>query len=564
MSSLPNEMNVFRAKTCWVKFRKEATFALYTPFIVSLASGNLNSETFKQCIAQSIHFLKPFAQAFKLAERYAEDDDAKHGINELRKTALKKLNMHDYFVEEWDSDVDKDTPPNPATSKCTDFLLATASGKIDGMKAILSTPFEKTRLSGYILGAMTSCIRLYAYIGKELQGVVDHESYHRYRKFKNYSSGSFQDFSVQAEDLLDMLSVSFTLDELDIVERLYSRGIKHEINFFLAQPLTQKVVVPLSGEHNRDKRQLMIFSDFDLTCTFADSSAVLAELAILTARKSDQSQTENQIASHSDNLKKLWKLISEKYTDGYNQCIKNMLATEKAEKLNYEGLRKALEQLSDFEKEANFRVSKCRVLKGLKLENIQRAGELWTLQDGCLNFFQTIKNKENLNADVYMLSYCWCGYLIRSVLSKGGLNDLKVDANELEFEASLSTGVIVEKMQSPFDKVQAFGKILESCREGNDKKKPLTVYIGHALGDLLCLLEADVGIVVGSSPGLRSVGEHFGVRFIPLFNGVIDKQKEFGEVEEADTSSSSTWKGLSGILYTVSTWAEIHAFVIGS
>nr|GME12948.1 probable aminopyrimidine aminohydrolase, mitochondrial [Ipomoea batatas] len=366
--------------------------------------------------------------------------------------------------------------------------------------------------------------------------------------------------------MLDMLSVSFTLDELGIVERLYSRGIKHEINFFLAQPLTQKVVVPLSGEHNRDKRQLMIFSDFDLTCTFADSSAVLAELAILTARKSDQSQTENQIASHSDNLKKLWKLISEKYTDGYNQCIKNMLATEKvaAEKLNYEGLRKALEQLSDFEKEANFRVSKCRVLKGLKLENIQRAGELWTLQDGCLNFFQTIKNKENLNAYVYMLSYCWCGYLIRSVLSKGGLNDLKVDANELEFEASLSTGVIVEKMQSPFDKVQAFGKILESCGEGNDKKKPLTVYIGHALGDLLCLLEADVGIVVGSSPGLRSVGEHFGVRFIPLFNGVIDKQKECGEVEEADTSSSSTWKALSGILYTASTWAEIHAFVIGS
>lgn len=36
---------------------------------------------------------------FELAEGYAEDDDAKHGINELRKTTLNKLNMHDSFVQ---------------------------------------------------------------------------------------------------------------------------------------------------------------------------------------------------------------------------------------------------------------------------------------------------------------------------------------------------------------------------------------------------------------------------------------------------------------------------------
>lgn len=130
-------------------------------------------------------------------------------------------------------------------------------------------------------------------------------------------------------------------------------------------------------------------------------------------------------------------------------------------------------------------------------------------------------------------------------------------ANEFKFEESLCTGEIVKKVESPIDKVEAFGKILESC--GNDKKK-LTVYIGDSVGDLLCLLEADVGIVVGSSPSLRRVGNHFGVRFIPLFRGVVEKQKEY--IEGGDTSS--TWKGLSGILYTASSWAEIHAFVIGS
>nr|GMC70797.1 probable aminopyrimidine aminohydrolase, mitochondrial [Ipomoea batatas] len=546
------------AKKCWNKFREEATFALYTPFIVRLASGTLEVKTFGHCVSQGVYFVKPFDQALELAEANAEDDDAKLRIRELRKTTLDKLNLHhDSLAQEWGPEVVKDTTQNRATTKCTEFLLATATGKH-------ATPCEKTKLSAYTLGAVTSCIRLYAYIGKELQGLIDGKSNHRYKKWiENYSSDSFQEFSLQTEDLLDKLSVSLTGEELGIIEKLYSQGIKHEIDFFLAQPLIQKAVVPLSGEHNLEDRRLMIFSDFDLTCTLVDSSAILAELAILTAPKSDQIRTENQIARMtSSDLRNSWEVLSKKYTDGYEQCIENMLATEKAEKFNYEGLQEALEQLSDFEKEANLRVIESGVLKGLNLEDIKRAGGHLILQNGCMNFFQTVIKKESLNADVHVLSYCWCGDLIRSAFSSGGLNDeLKVHANELEFEESFCTGEIVKKVESPIDKHQAFGKIIvERC--ASDKKIPLTVYIGDSVGDLLCLLEADVGIVIGSSSSLRRVGTHFGVRFIPLFRGVVDKQKESDEVKGAD--SSSPWKRLSGILYTASSWAEIHAFVIGS
>lgn len=77
------------------------------------------------------------------------------------------------------------------------------------------------------------------------------------------------------------------------------------------------------------------------------------------------------------------------------------------------------------------------------------------------------------------------------------------------------------------------------------------------MGDLLCLLEADIGIVIGSSSSLRQVGTQFGVSFVPLFPGLIEKQKKYIE------KGSSSWKGLSGILYTVSSWAEIHAFILG-
>ena len=130
---------------------------------------------------------------------------------------------------------------------------------------------------------------------------------------------------------------------------------------------------------------------------------------------------------------------------------------------------------------------------------------------------------------------------------------LNIHANELIFEESISTGEIVNKVESPMDKAQAFNDILKNY---SDDRKNLTVYIGDSVGDLLCLLQADIGIVVGSSGSLRSVGSQFGVSFVPLFPGLVRKQKE-------SDGESPNWKGLSGILYTVSSWSEIHAYILG-
>lgn len=80
--------------------------------------------------------------------------------------------------------------------KYTDFLLATASGKVEGVKGPgkLATPFEKTKVAAYTLGAMTPCMSLYAYLGKEFEALLDlHEGSHPYRKWiENYSSEGFQ------------------------------------------------------------------------------------------------------------------------------------------------------------------------------------------------------------------------------------------------------------------------------------------------------------------------------------------------------------------------------------
>ena len=126
------------------------------------------------------------------------------------------------------------------------------------------------------------------------------------------------------------MSVSLTGEELDVIEKLYKQAMKLETEFFLAQPLTQKTVAPLWKDLNPEESRLILFSDFDLTCTIVDSSAILAEIAIVTAPRSDQDPSENQIARMlSVDLRNTWGALSKQYTEEYEQCIENVLATDK-------------------------------------------------------------------------------------------------------------------------------------------------------------------------------------------------------------------------------------------
>lgn len=130
--------------------------------------------------------------------------------------------------------------------------------------------------------------------------------------------------------MLDKLSVSLTGEELDIIEKLYHQAMKLEVEFFCAQPLTQPTVVPLIKGHNPAGDRLIIFSDFDLTCSIVDSSAILAEIAIVTAPKSDQNQPENQLGRMSSGeLRNTWGLLSKQYTEEYEQCIESFMPSEK-------------------------------------------------------------------------------------------------------------------------------------------------------------------------------------------------------------------------------------------
>ena len=112
--------------------------------------------------------------------------------------------------------------------------------------------------------------------------------------------------------------------------------MKLETEFFLGQPLTQKTVAPLLKHLNPKESRLVLFSDFDLTCTIVDSSAILAEIAIVTAQWLDQDHSENQNTCISSvDLRSTWGDLSKQYTEEYEQCIEDVLATDAGSSISY-------------------------------------------------------------------------------------------------------------------------------------------------------------------------------------------------------------------------------------
>lgn len=99
-------------------------------------------------------------------------------------------------MQEWGFELTEEGGMDVAAVKYTDFLLATASGKIEGEKVPgkIATPFEWTKVAAYTLAAMAPCLRLYTFICQEINGLLNpDDNTHVYKKWINhYSSPDFE------------------------------------------------------------------------------------------------------------------------------------------------------------------------------------------------------------------------------------------------------------------------------------------------------------------------------------------------------------------------------------
>jgi len=405
---------------------------------------------------------------------------------------------------------------------------------------------------------MIPCSRLYTFLGQEIVKALDNDiSDHPYKQWiETYSSEDSEASALQTEKLLDNLAKSLTGEDFEVLGRLYCHALKLEREFFSAQPLYQRTLVPLLKLSNSANCRYTLVSDFELSCTVLDSSAVLSEMAILTTLKAERNGAENfNNCKSSVDLRNTWDAIFIQYPEEYEKYLGKILPPEQVATFDYESIYKSLELLSQFEIEANSKLVESAVLQDLNIDDINNAREHIAFQDGCIDFFEHILRKlDNSNVDMHILSVCSSEDIIRAAFLSSGLDGLHIHSNKLTSVESIPTSAIDRCVEIPVDKLKIFEDIWSSAN-ANDMVH-ISIYIGSSLGDLLCLLQADIGIVIGTSSTLRRVGKHFGVSFVPLFAGLLKQEREYAE-------SSSCWTGQSGIIYTVSSWSEIHAFLLG-
>ena len=127
-----------------------------------------------------------------------------------------ELKLHAAYAAELKIDLSQ-VQPHPVCRAYTDFLLATAwRGSL-----------------GEVLAAMTPCMRLYAFLGKELllqiggEGKVKKHPYERW--ITTYSGPDMQEPADHIESLLDRFST-----DTPAVQQAYRYGMQCEVGFFSA------------------------------------------------------------------------------------------------------------------------------------------------------------------------------------------------------------------------------------------------------------------------------------------------------------------------------------------
>ena len=213
-------------ESLWEQNQDLARASLEHPFVEALRDGTLAPAVFRGYIAQDAFFLEAFARAYALALARSRGSEPIGLFHVLIGGVRDELKLHAAYAAELEIDLPH-VQANPACRAYTDFLLACAWH----------------RSLGEVLAAMTPCMRLYAFLGKELllriggEGRVKVHPYGRW--ITAYSGPGMQDLASQMDSLLDRFS-----KDTPAVREAYRYAMQCEVDFFSA---ALEIPVPVSG-----------------------------------------------------------------------------------------------------------------------------------------------------------------------------------------------------------------------------------------------------------------------------------------------------------------------------
>jgi thiaminase/transcriptional activator TenA len=191
----------------WSANSELAAQALAHPFVSRLGDGSLERHRFAAFIAQDAFFLDAFARAYALALVRAPDTSSVLTLADLISGVRDELGLHAAYAASLGIDL-ATVAPAPATTAYTNFLLAVAATSSDGL----------------VYAAMTPCMRLYAYLGSQLNP-DDAGPYADW--VRTYATPEFEALATRLERLVDDRG-----PEPTAAGSLYRRAMTLELAFF--------------------------------------------------------------------------------------------------------------------------------------------------------------------------------------------------------------------------------------------------------------------------------------------------------------------------------------------
>jgi len=339
----------------------------------------------------------------------------------------------------------------------------------------------------------------------------------------------------------------------------YSICISHYVLTYLAfcHPLECTIrafsTTPVSQQHN-----CWLIVDFDGTCTEKDTTPLLPKLAAEFSKDNESERLKrlNTFASLENEYFDLHNTaMSNIFVDGSKVSMKNALeslddvSSTITKKLSDSGVLFGMSQTqSDYEDLVDYR--------GDKDEN--NFDEKSKLRKGCA---EALANLIDQGWNFGVLSINWCPQLIGAVLLRPVSNIYsaiperrnrkyaqhsflpKVWSNHVSID-----GIVKLEVPGANAKKERIASLKDSSQyRGDSIQIPFIVYIGDSSTDLLALLEADVGILIGSSQTVSKFAERWNVALSPLSS----KSQEV----------TSTRQGQSSTVWTVNSWGEIEQFL---
>ena len=199
-------------KKLWEDNFEFALLSINTKFVQGLKTGSLPKKIFQEYLAQDYYFLETFARAYGLAVSKSTDKYSIRKVSELLMGVSEELILHENYAKEWDIDLSKNYIKK-ATKNYTDFLDETS----------------KTLSFIEIMFAMTPCLRLYSWIGKNL---YKEDFDNKYKEWiLTYSHESFENLANSLENIIDTYKESYDVNQ---AQYLYKRAMELELDFFNA------------------------------------------------------------------------------------------------------------------------------------------------------------------------------------------------------------------------------------------------------------------------------------------------------------------------------------------